>query len=349
MRTADFDFELPEELIAQAPLPERDASRLLVLPRAGGAPEHRTFRELPSLLRSGDLLVVNDARVIRARLRGAKATGGKAELLLCDPLPPAGGRAAYRCMGQASKGLKPGQRLVLGPPGAPLGAEILADRGGGFCDVAFDAEPERLLAAVERAGELPLPPYLRRAAGPEDDARYQTLFAAVPGAVAAPTAGLHFTPAILDALARAGVERATVTLHVGPGTFLPVRAETLDEHAMHEERFEVPAATAGAVAGARGRGGRVIAVGTTSLRALEAAADGAGGVRAGPGSTALFVRPGYVPKVVDGLLTNFHLPRSTLLMLVAALAGRERLLAAYREAVERRYRFYSYGDAMLLL
>jgi S-adenosylmethionine:tRNA ribosyltransferase-isomerase len=348
MRTSDFDFDLPEERIARVPLSERDASRLLVLPRTGGPAEDRAFRDLPSLLRAGDLLVVNDARVIHARLRGAKEeTGGRVELLLAEPLPPQDGLAAWRCMAGSSKPLRIGGNLRLGE-GGEVRARVVGIAGEGFVDVAFDRDPDALLAAVERIGELPLPPYLNRAPEPEDDLRYQTVFARRPGAVAAPTAGLHFTDATFAALAARGVRTASITLYVGPGTFLPVRGEDVAGHRMHAERYEIPEATTAAIARTRADGGRVIAVGTTSLRALEAsAADGA--VRPGPGCTDIFIVPGYRFRAIDGLVTNFHLPRSTLVMLVSALAGRERLLAAYAHAVAAGYRFYSYGDAMLVL
>jgi len=350
MKTSDFDFPLPEELIAQHPLPARDASRLLVLPRLEGPPAHRAFRDLPDLLAPGDLLVLNDAKVIPARLRGVKAeSGGRVELLLCDPLAPAGDRAAWRCMAGASKPMRPGRHLRFENGAGALEAEILTVHDGGFVDVAFDEAPDRFLDRLDALGELPLPPYLGRPPAAVDRERYQTIYAAVRGAVAAPTAGLHFTEAIFAALAARGVETAKVTLHVGPGTFLPVRAEEIEAHRMHAERYEVPAATAEAIARTRDRGGRVIAVGTTALRTLETAADDRGGVRPGSGVSELFVRPGHVFRAVDGLVTNFHLPRSTLVMLVAALAGRERLLAAYAEAVRERYRFYSYGDAMLVI
>lgn len=350
MKTSDFDFELPEHLIAQSPLPERDASRLLVLPRTEGAPDHRAFRDLPELLAPGDLLVRNDAKVIPARLRGSKMeTGGRVELLLCDPLPPVGGRAAWRCMGGSSKPLRPGRRLRFEAEGQVLEAEILGTLDGGFVDVAFDAAPDAFLDRLEELGELPLPPYLGRPPAASDRERYQTIYARERGAVAAPTAGLHFTEAIFDRLQERGIETTSVTLHVGPGTFMPVRAEEVEAHRMHAERYHVPEATAEAIARTRVRGGRVIAVGTTALRTLESAADGTGGVRAGPGSSELFVRPGYDFRVVEGLVTNFHLPRSTLVMLVAALTGRERLLSAYAEAVREGYRFYSYGDAMLVI
>jgi S-adenosylmethionine:tRNA ribosyltransferase-isomerase len=337
LRTSDFDFELPADRVAREPLPERDASRLMLLPRAGGAPEHHAFRDLPALLAPGDLLVLNETRVIPARLRGARAeTGGKVELLLCEPLPSADGRAAWRCLGQASKALRPGTALRV----AGVAAEVRAIHGEGFLDVAFDAGAVELARMIEEHGELPLPPYLGRDETPADRERYQTVYARSPGSVAAPTAGLHFTERVFAALEARGVRRATLTLHVGPGTFLPVRTEDPSEHRMHAERYEIPEATAAAVREAR----RVIAVGTTTLRALEAS-----GGRAGPGSTAIFVRPGHEFRTVHGLVTNFHLPRSTLVMLVAALAGRERLLSAYAEAVRAGYRFYSYGDAMLVI
>jgi len=332
MRVDEFDYELPEDLIAQAPLPERDASRLMVLPRAGGPVAHRAVKELPDVLRQGDLLVVNDARVIPARLHGRKeGTGGKAELLLVEPL----GGADWLALGQASKPLRPGTRVeVLGSP-----IEIRDVREGGELVVRLPLEGDALWAFLDEAGELPLPPYIRHAPGPIDRERYQTVFARERGAVAAPTAGLHFTPALIDALRARAIEIAKITLHVGPGTFLPVRVERTEEHRMHAERYFVPEETARAVASAR----RVIAVGTTALRTLEAS-----GGRPGPGATDLFISPGYEFRTVHGLFTNFHLPRSTLLMLVAAFAGLDRIKAAYREAVQRRYRFFSYGDAMLI-
>lgn len=345
MKTADFDFHLPDELIAQAPLASRDASRLLHLPLGDRAIRHGSFRDLPGLLRPGDLLLLNDAKVLPARVLGEKAdTGGRVELLLVDPLPPLDGRGVWRCMAQSSKPVRVGQALRL----AGQTAQIVEIEGDGFVRVAFDLEAPALERWLETAGELPLPPYLRRAPTELDATRYQTIFARSAGAVAAPTAGLHFTEDLFDALRRQGVRIETLTLYVGPGTFLPVRAERVDDHRMHGERYEIPAATARAVADAKAEGRRVIAVGTTTLRALESAA-AEGSVRPGPGVSHLFIRPGYEFRAVDGLLTNFHLPRSTLVMLVAALAGKERLLSAYAEAIEEKYRFYSYGDAMLLL
>ncbi len=340
MRLSDFDYPLPAELIAREPLAERDASRMLVLPRVEGATEHRLFRELPELLRAGDLLVVNDAKVIRARLRGHKLqTLGHVELLLDRPLEVAAHR--WLCLGQASKGFKQGQVVEVA---GGLRARISELRGEGWLVVDFEGDPLRAAAA---AGELPLPPYLERPPTHADDERYQTVFARVEGAVAAPTAGLHFTPQVFEALGGRGVEVGKLTLLVGAGTFLPVRTEEVLEHRMHAERYEIPDALGRSVTRCRAAGGRVIAVGTTALRALEAAWTGTE-LRVGAGETDLFVTPGFQFGLVDGLLTNFHLPRSTLLMLVSALAGRERLLAAYAEATQRRYRFFSYGDCMLV-
>ena len=332
MRVDEFDYHLPEELIAQAPLPERDASRLLVLPRAGGELQHRAVRELPALLRPGDLLVVNDARVIPARLFGRKeGTGGKVELLLVEPL----GGADWLALGQASKPLREGMQVeVLGSR-----IEIREVRSGGELVVRLPLTGDALWRFLDEAGELPLPPYIRHAPGPLDRERYQTVFARERGAVAAPTAGLHFTPALIEDLRAREIGIARITLHVGPGTFLPVRVERTEDHRMHRERYLVPEKTAQALA----RAGRVIAVGTTALRTLEASQG-----KAGPGATDLFIAPGYEFRAVHGLFTNFHLPRSTLLMLVSAFAGLDRTRLAYQEAMARRYRFFSYGDAMLI-
>jgi len=334
----EFDYELPAELIAQEPLPERDAGRMLVLPREQGDAQHRMMRDLPGLLRAGDLLVVNDARVIPARLRGRKeGTGGKVEVLLVEPL----GGADWLALAQSSKPLRPG--AVIEAHGARL--TVVEARGEGEIVVRLPLDGDALWRYLDEAGEMPLPPYIERPARAEDRERYQTIFARERGAVAAPTAGLHFTPRLLEELRGAGVGVAKVTLHVGPGTFLPVRARRVEDHRMHRERYHVPAGTSDAVASATGR---VIAVGTTALRTLEAAHDGEA-LREGPGSTDLFISPGYRFRAVQGLLTNFHLPRSTLLMLVSAFAGLPRIQAAYREAVARRYRFFSYGDAMLIV
>ncbi len=332
MDVEEFDYQLPEELIAQEPLPERDASRLLLLPRRSGPVRHARVRDLPDLLRAGDVLVVNDARVIPARLHGRKeGTGGKVELLLVEPL--AGGD--WLALGQASKPLREGARVeVLGSA-----IEIVQVREGGELVVRLPVAGDELWSFLDRAGEVPLPPYIRHAPGETDRERYQTVFARQRGAVAAPTAGLHFTPALIEALGARGIAVARITLHVGPGTFLPVRARRVEDHRMHRERYFVPAETAQALA----RAGRVVAVGTTALRTLEASAG-----RPGPGATDLFITPGYDFQVVDALFTNFHLPKSTLLMLVAAFAGLDRIRAAYREAIAERYRFFSYGDAMLI-
>jgi len=354
---SDYDFELPEAQIAQAPLGARDASRLMVVSRASGACAHRRFSELPELLREDDLLVVNDARVIPARLLGAKqGTGGRVELLVVRPAAStltsqALGQSAealeWICLGQASKGLKPGVRVAF-PDG--LEAEVLEALGGGEYRVRFHAAPGTSLAEVlEKAGRLPLPPYITRPPEDSDAERYQTVYARASGAVAAPTAGLHFTEATFAALEARGIRRVSVTLDVGPGTFLPVREENLEKHHMHPERYCVPEATAQAINAARAEGRRVVAVGTTVVRTLEAASDPeTGTLRAGPGETRLFIRPGFRFRQVDVLLTNFHLPRSTLVVLVSALLGRERTLAAYREAIAAGYRFFSYGDAMLV-
>ncbi len=342
MKLSDFDFALPEDLVAQEPVSPRDASRLLVLPPAG-PPGHRRFDELDALLAPGDLLVFNDTKVIPARLVGRKASGGKVELLLCEPLEGGLGRR-WRAMGQASKPIREGARLAF----EGLEARVIAAEGEGFYAVELDAEGAALEAALERAGRIPLPPYIRRAPGELDRARYQTIWARAPGSAAAPTAGLHFTEPLLARLEARGVSRTAVTLHVGPGTFLPVRGDSVEGHRMHAERYEVSPAASAAIAACRARGGRVVAVGTTSVRTLESAFDGER-VAPGAGRTSLFVRPGHAFRTVDALVTNFHLPRSTLLMLVCAFGGTERVLAAYREAVARRYRFFSYGDAMLLL
>jgi S-adenosylmethionine:tRNA ribosyltransferase-isomerase len=342
MKLSDFDYPLPEELIAQEPVSPRDASRLLVL-RPEGAFEHRRFGDLEALLSPGDLLVFNDTRVLPARLVGRKGSGGRVELLLCEPLEGGLGRR-WRALGQASKPIREGAELAFGG----LAARVLSAEGEGFYVVELDREGEALEAALERAGRVPLPPYIRREPLELDRERYQTVWARVPGSAAAPTAGLHFTEALLARLESRGVRRTAVTLHVGPGTFLPIRGDSIEQHRMHAERYEVSPATAAEIDACRARGGRVVAVGTTSVRTLESAFDGTR-VAPGPGRTALFIRPGHAFRAVDALVTNFHLPRSTLLMLVCAFGGTERVLAGYRDAVARGYRFFSYGDAMLVL
>ncbi len=336
MRTDDFDFELPERLIAQHPPARRGASRLL---RVGkGGLEDGAFADLPQSLRQHDLLVLNDTRVLKARLFGKKPTGGQVEVLVERVL----GEHEVLAQVRASKTPKAGSQFELA--GAVL--VTMLGREGEFFHLRFEGE-ETVDAVLERYGKLPLPPYITHAAGAEDDERYQTVFAREQGAVAAPTAGLHFDQGMLDALRAKGVDIAYVTLHVGAGTFQPVRAENVADHLMHSERYTVPQVTVDAIEEARAKGGRVVCVGTTSLRALESAAAG-GELAAGSGETRIFITPGFRFRVVDMLLTNFHLPRSTLLMLVCAFGGMDRMLAAYRHAVAREYRFFSYGDAMLI-
>jgi len=334
----DFDFSLPPELIAQHPAPERSASRLL--DGRGATPADRLFRELPGLLDPGDLLVFNDTRVIKARLYGVKASGGAVEVLVERVLPDHEVLAHLR----ASKSPRPGSVLRLA---GAFDAEVLGRGGpdGSLFHLRFPSDPLALLAAH---GHVPLPPYITHADDSDDESRYQTVFAARPGAVAAPTAALHFDEAVLAALRERGVVTARVTLHVGAGTFQPVRSERIEEHRMHSEWYEVSQATVEAVAAARARGGRVVAVGSTSVRSLESAARATGTLQAARGETDIFITPGFEFRVVDALLTNFHLPKSTLMMLVSAFAGHAHVMALYRHAIEARYRFFSYGDAMLL-
>jgi len=336
MRRADFSYPLPRELIADRPLPERGASRLLAVDGATGAFRDLAFRELASLLRPGDVLVLNDTRVLPARLQGRKASGGACEILLERIL----GGARILAQARSSKGLKPGTRIAL--PGGAVAVAVA--RHGDLHELELDRDA---LPYFEGHGSVPLPPYVARTPDDADRERYQTVYADEPGAVAAPTAGLHFDRAALDGLTREGIGIARITLHVGAGTFMPLRADDVEAHRMHAERIRVPEAAVAAIAKARRGGGRVIAVGTTVVRALESAA---GGGRLAPleGESTLFIRPGYRFRVVDALLTNFHLPESTLLVLVAAFAGRERVLAAYHHAIAERYRFFSYGDAMFV-
>ncbi len=334
---SDFDFALPPELIAQVPASERTQSRLLHVD--GDRLNDLVFRDLPALLAPGDLLVMNDTRVIKARVFATKASGGRAELMV----ERVTGEAEAWAQVRASHAPKVGGRLLL-PGGAQARVEARDDR---FFLLAFEGTGS-LHEWLEQHGEVPLPPYIGRHAETVDDSRYQTVYARAPGAVAAPTAGLHFDDALFAALTQRGVERAFVTLHVGAGTFLPVQSEDLARHRMHTEWYTLPATTIEAIAAARARGGRVVAVGTTTLRALESAASAPGGLRAGAAETALFITPGYRFQVVDRLITNFHLPRSTLLMLVSAFAGFAAIRAAYAHAIAARYRFFSYGDALLL-
>jgi S-adenosylmethionine:tRNA ribosyltransferase-isomerase len=336
MRLEDFDFDLPSELIAQYPADKRGESRLLTLDGNTGAIADRRFAELPELIAPGDVLVFNDTRVVKARLRARKPSGGQVELLVERLLDE---RQALALL-SASHPPRPNSTLA-GPGGVEL---RVLERNADLYRIEF-AQP--VLQVLELHGEVPLPPYIVRPAAAQDEERYQTVYARRPGAAAAPTAGLHFDGGMLQRLAAAGVQLAFLTLHVGAGTFQPVRTARIEDHRMHSERYDIPAETVTAIERARAGGGKVVAVGTTSLRALEAA--GAGGcVQPGAAETALFVTPGFRFRMVDRLITNFHLPRSTLLMLVAAFAGREHVLHAYRHAVEERYRFFSYGDAMLI-
>jgi S-adenosylmethionine:tRNA ribosyltransferase-isomerase len=330
----DFDYALPPELIAQAPLPRRSASRLLVLD--GDSRSDCGFSDLPQWLRAGDLLVMNDSRVMHARMQGRKESGGRVEVLVERLLD--GGEVLAQI--RASKSPQPGGRMRLEDA---VDVEVLG-RSGEFYHLRFPDDPAEIL---ERYGRLPLPPYIERAAEPPDELRYQTVYARQKGSAAAPTAGLHFDEELLAAIAAMGVGIAWVTLHVGAGTFQPVRVNDLAEHRMHVEHYVLPQATADAIAATRARGGRIVAVGTTSLRVLESAALEPG-LRVGAGETALFVTPGFDFRVVDMLVTNFHLPKSTLLMLVSAFGGLEEIRAAYRHAIAAGYRFFSYGDAMLL-
>ncbi len=338
MRLDDFDFDLPTDRIAQQPARPRDSARLLVVQRDGVL--DRIVRDLPEFLRPGDLLVVNDTRVIPVRLTGWRGEG-KVEITLHK----AEGPGKWRAFARPAKRLAPGDRLVFGT----LTAEVAAKGEGGEVTLAFDRQGEALAEALEAEGTMPLPPYIRRAApAASDRSDYQTLFAARPGAVAAPTAGLHFTPELLMAIEARGVKLAKVTLHVGAGTFLPVRTERVEDHKMHAEWGEFGMKAAEAVQRTRAGGGRIVAVGTTALRLLETATRGDGTVRPFAGETDLFILPGYPFNAVDVLLTNFHLPKSTLFMLVSAFAGTARMRAAYAHAIAAGYRFYSYGDACLL-
>jgi S-adenosylmethionine:tRNA ribosyltransferase-isomerase len=335
MLKSDYSYELPPELIAQTPLEDRTSSRLLDL--SGNRLVHRQVADLAQVLKAGDLLVVNDTRVVKARLYGEKDTGGKAEILV-ERVMAEPNRAL--CIVRVSKRLKPGRQLSVA--GAPVSVIAYGD------ELYLLEFPEPVYDFLERHGEVPLPPYIERPADDTDTERYQTVYSRVPGAVAAPTAGLHFTSDLFEQLEAIGVSRASLTLHVGAGTFAPIRGQNLDEHVMHMERYAVPGDTAEQIARTREAGGRVVAVGTTVLRTLESASASDGSVTTGEGTTNLFIRPGYRFKCVDALITNFHLPESTLLILMAAFAGRDRILSAYREAVVEKYRFFSYGDAMFV-
>jgi len=338
VKKSDFHFELPEALIAQAPLPERSASRLLVVPPGDAPFADRRVRDLPEWVQPGDLLVFNDTRVIPARLFGQKESGGRVEILIERLLPDNAARAQLG----ASKSPKPGSRIQLDAGGE---AEVVG-RDGEFYQLRFHV-PGALESWLQKAGRLPLPPYIQRAPGQDDDERYQTVFARELGAVAAPTAGLHFDDALLATLREGGVEFGHVTLHVGAGTFQPMRVDNIHDHHMHSEWLNVGAALVEQVRATRARGGRVIAVGTTVVRALESAMR-EGELQPFAGETQIFIFPGYRIRSVDAMVTNFHLPESTLLMLVSAFAGKDRIMAAYAHAVREQYRFFSYGDAMLL-
>ena len=336
MQLSEFDYELPDELIAQAPLPARRSSRLMHLDGVSGTVSDHRFEELAQFFRAGDLMVFNDTQVIKARMFGTKQSGGKVEIMIERVIDDGTALAMLR----ASRAPKPGQRIIIDEH---VQLQVVSREN----DLFVLAFPDNVFCVLDRYGQVPLPPYIGRAADAIDEDRYQTVYARHPGAVAAPTAGLHFDKQIMQGLERLGVDAAYVTLHVGAGTFQPVRVNDIDQHVMHSEWYRIPPATVQALQRAQSRGGRVCAVGTTSLRALESAA-AAGAVTAGSAETQLFIRPGFRFKAVQRLLTNFHLPRSTLLMLVAAFAGLDNVLRAYRHAVQERYRFFSYGDAMLV-
>ena len=340
MKTSDFFYELPEELIAQDPIKDRSASRLLHLDRKTGETKHEKFTDLPSHLREGDCLVINDTKVIPARLYGRReGTGGAVEVLLLKRL----GDSSWECLVRPGRKCRPGSRLEFGE--GRLRAEITDVIGDGNRIIRFEYEGifEEIL---DELGEMPLPPYIKHKLAEKD--RYQTVYARVSGSAAAPTAGLHFTEELLAKIREMGVKIAHVTLHVGLGTFRPVKAEEVTDHHMHTEFYQIDTDQAALINDTRKAGGRVICVGTTSVRTLESAADENGFLHAGSGDTAIFIYPGYRFKITDALITNFHLPESTLIMLVSAFAGRENVLAAYREAVEERYRFFSFGDAMMI-
>ena len=343
MKVSDFDYELPKELIAKFPVEPRDSARLMVLHRDTGKTEHRIFRDIVEYLKAGDVLVINDTKVIPARLFGRLETGARIELLLVRQ--PS--LSVWEVLARPARKLKEGKKILFDEE---LEAVVKGYAGEGRRLVEFKVKGNKdFMEKLEEIGHIPLPPYIEREETPEDREKYQTVFAKKAGAVAAPTAGLHFTEELLEKLRNKGIIIETVTLHVGPGTFKPVKVENVEDHQMDYETYSVPEKTAEEVNRAKAEGRRVVAVGTTVVRTLESAADEGGRVKPGEGSTNLFIYPGYKFKVIDALITNFHLPRSTLLMLVSAFAGRERILNAYREAVKEGYRFYSYGDAMFII
>jgi S-adenosylmethionine:tRNA ribosyltransferase-isomerase len=340
MHLSDFEYALPRHLIAQAPVRPRDSARLFVLRRTGGAAEHRIFRDLPEYLRPGDVLVLNNTKVMPVRLRAHRRTGGEVEVLLLRP------RAGpvWEALVRPGRRVREGERLVFA-------AGVLEGTAGphtatGIRTIRLEYEGE-LRRILDRVGEMPVPPYIERQ--PDDPTAYQTVYAERDGAVAAPTAGLHFTPALLESVRRLGVATVSLTLHVGLGTFRAVETDDIAAHRMDAEAYEVPPRTAETINEARTKGGRIVVVGTTGVRTLESVVDDNGAVRPGGGWTNLFITPGFRFRATDALITNFHLPRTTLLMLVSAFAGRERILAAYEEAIRNEYRFYSFGDAMLIL
>jgi S-adenosylmethionine:tRNA ribosyltransferase-isomerase len=367
MDTSDFDFDLPDELIAQEPAPVRGGSRLLVLHRSSGVVEHTVFSHLPDLLQRGDVLVLNDTRVFPARLLGHRVpSGGAVECLLLRELPPAnsllpqegsgnrplevGSSSKWEALMHPGQKLKPGARVLFERDGVQVHGEVEAQHFYGRRTIRLWCENDDVTAAIDRIGHVPLPPYIKRDDRPSDRERYQTVFARARGSIAAPTAGLHFTRELLDTIAARGVERIAITLHVGFGTFNPVRVQRVEDHMVDPEIFTVSPAAAAVLTRARREDRRIIAVGTTTTRALESLqVSDAGDVLPATGETRLFIHPGHEFRLVRGLVTNFHLPRSSLLMLVAAFAGRDRVLNAYREAIAHRYRFYSYGDAMAVL
>ncbi len=339
MKTSDFYFELPEELIAQTPLQQRDGSRLLCLDKSSGQTSHRHFSELPDLLRAGDCLVLNDSRVLPARLLGCRKSGGGVELVLLRDL----GEGCWECLSRPGRKTKPGTELLFGDGELSAVVESVAEGGNRIVRFRYEGI---FLEVLERLGKMPLPPYIREEL--EDAERYQTVYSRELGSAAAPTAGLHFTKELLEKIENKGVKLCYVTLHVGLGTFRPVKEEEIEAHPMHSEFCIIPPETAEAVTEAKRQGRRVIAVGTTSCRTLESFAQEDGSLPACSGWTDIFIYPGYRFKCIDALITNFHLPESTLIMLVSALAGRERVLEAYKEAVRERYRFFSFGDAMFI-
>lgn len=343
MYVKDFDYILPPDRIARFPVPERDSSRLMVLDRQNKTIKDDLFRNICQHLSPLDLLVLNDTQVIPARLSGHKPTGGKIEIFLVQRLE--GNEERWACLIRGSKSIRNGMVISLAEG---MTALVHSSHDTETWVVEFNGQ-EHFDEWLDRCGEMPLPPYFQRAANTTDRERYQTVFAQVPGAVAAPTAGLHFTQSLLDDLLRTGIQIARLTLHTGLGTFQPVRVERVQEHRIHVERYSIPQATADAVHAAKARGGRVIAVGTTTARTLEFSSDSEGNVRAGSGNADIFIYPGYSFKIVDALVTNFHLPESTLLMMVSALAGKDFVFNAYDHAIRNDYRFYSYGDAMFIV